>query len=283
MSPKVGSLNSSAVVVFSDLDGSLLDHHSYSYAPAQPGIQRLQEQAIPLVLATSKTRDEVLVFISELGLDTPFIIENGGGILVPGGYFEAPGGGMGVYEEVVLSTPVSELQSVLEQARLQGLVFRSMLEMSVDEIVQLTGLKPEEAERAAHRHYTIPLVWQDSDERLHDFTSLIEAAGYTLLKGGRFYHLQGGTDKSVAMRELVARYETVYGKPVTSIALGDSGNDRRMLETADYAVVIPPAGGEPMKLDKKQGVFTASFPGPKGWNEGLMITLDTINQRILHE
>ena len=114
MSPKLGTLNNSAVVVFSDLDGSLLDHHNYSYAPAQPGIRRLQEQDIPLVLATSKTRDEVLVFVNELGLDTPFIIENGGGILVPADYFEVSGDLTDSYEELVLSTPVSELQGVLD-------------------------------------------------------------------------------------------------------------------------------------------------------------------------
>lgn len=283
MSPNPGHKNKPPVVVFSDLDGSLLDHHSYSYAPAIPGMKRLEDAGIPLVLATSKTRDEVQFFVDELGLDTPFIIENGGGILIPSGYFEGVGTSSGDYNEVVLSAPVQELQLVLDQARKKGYQFRTMLEMKTTEIVDLTGLKPEEAERAARRHYTIPLVWQDAQEDLDGFIKLVEQAGYQLLRGGRFFHLQGQTDKSVAMQELIRRYENLYGETVTSVALGDSGNDRRMLETADYAIVIPAAKNGAMALDKKKGVHTASVPGPGGWNEGLMATLDQITQRKTHE
>lgn len=283
MSPNPGHKNKPPVVVFSDLDGSLLDHHTYSYAPATPGMKRLEDADIPLVLATSKTRDEVQVFVRELGLDTPFIIENGGGILIPSGYFDGAGSSSADYNEVVLSAPVHELQHVLDQARADGYQFRTMLEMELAQIVDLTGLKPEEAERAARRHYTIPLVWQDAQEKLEGFIKLVEQAGYKLLRGGRFFHLQGQTDKSLAMQELLRRYENFYGEAVTSVALGDSGNDRRMLESADYAIVIPAARNGAMTLDKKEGVHTASVPGPGGWNEGLMATLDQLNQRKTHE
>ena len=282
MSPISANNNNPLIVVFSDLDGSLLDHHDYSYAAALPGLDRLEAMGIPLVLATSKTRDEVQVFVEELGLDTPFIIENGGGILIPPGYFGSVSKDQ-EYEELVLSAPVSELQHVLDQARADGYQFRSMLEMDINEIVDLTGLMPEEAERAARRHYTIPLVWRDDDERLPGFQAQIESSGFCLLRGGRFYHLQGSTDKSVALKNLVRRYEQFNDVSVISIALGDSGNDRRMLETADYAIVIPSISKGAMSLEKREGVFTASYPGPKGWNEGLMATLDLINQRISHE
>lgn len=282
MSPISANNNNPLIVVFSDLDGSLLDHHDYSYAAARPGLDRLEAMGVPLVLATSKTRDEVQVFVEELGLDTPFIIENGGGILIPPGYFDSVSKDQ-EYEELVLSAPVRELQHVLDQARADGYQFRSMLEMDINEIVELTGLRPEEAERAARRHYTIPLVWRDDDERLPGFQALIESSGFCLLRGGRFYHLQGSTDKSVALKNLVRRYEQLNAVPVISIALGDSGNDRKMLETADYAIVIPSISKGAMSLEKKEGVFTASYPGPKGWNEGLMATLDRINQRISHE
>jgi len=282
MSPISANNNNPLIVVFSDLDGSLLDHHDYSYVAAGPGLGRLEAMGAPLILATSKTRDEVQVFVEELGLDTPFIIENGGGILIPSGYFNSASNDL-EYEELVLSAPVSELQHVLDQARADGYQFRSMLEMDINEIVDLTGLRPEEAERAARRHYTIPLVWRDDDERLPGFQALIESSGFCLLRGGRFYHLQGRTDKSVALKNLVRRYEQLNDVPVISIALGDSGNDRKMLETADYAIVIPSISKGAMTLEKKEGVFTASYPGPKGWNEGLMATLDLINQRISHE
>jgi predicted mannosyl-3-phosphoglycerate phosphatase (HAD superfamily) len=48
-------------LIFTDLDGSLLDHHTYSFAPAANYLDRLETQGIPVIPITSKTRAEVLV------------------------------------------------------------------------------------------------------------------------------------------------------------------------------------------------------------------------------
>lgn len=41
-------------VVYTDLDGSLLDHHSYSFEPAQTMLMHLAARGIPLIPCTSK-------------------------------------------------------------------------------------------------------------------------------------------------------------------------------------------------------------------------------------
>ena len=46
----------SKLIVYTDLDGSLLDGTSYSYEAATPALTALREQGIPLVLVSSKTR-----------------------------------------------------------------------------------------------------------------------------------------------------------------------------------------------------------------------------------
>jgi hypothetical protein len=46
-------------VVFSDLDGTLLDHETYSFDAARPGLDALKSRGIPLILASSKTRAEM--------------------------------------------------------------------------------------------------------------------------------------------------------------------------------------------------------------------------------
>lgn len=43
-------------LVFTDLDGSLLDHHNYSYVNALPQLASLEQLGIPVIPATSKTR-----------------------------------------------------------------------------------------------------------------------------------------------------------------------------------------------------------------------------------
>jgi mannosyl-3-phosphoglycerate phosphatase len=264
-------------VVFSDLDGSLLDHHSYDYSPAIPGMQRLENADIPLVLTTSKTRAEVIEHVQDMGLNHPFVIENGGAVCIPAGYFEAASSDSPL-QVIALAPEIDEFAPMLDEARAQhGMKFRALTEMDVGDIVAYTGLPPEQAVLAGQREFTLPLVWEDTQEQLKLFEQMVEKARLVLRQGGRFIHLQGETDKSIAMQDLVRRYEKFSGLQVISIALGDSGNDRGMLESASYAVVIPGAGGM-MKLERGERVHYSSQQGPAGWNEGLNAVLDELNQ-----
>jgi mannosyl-3-phosphoglycerate phosphatase len=264
-------------VVFSDLDGSLLDHHSYDYSPALPGMLRLDKANIPLVLTTSKTRAEVFEHVREMGLPYPFIIENGGAVCIPAGYFE-PASKNAPFDVIALAPEIAEFIPVLDEAREKhGMMFRALTEMAADDIVRYTGLTPEQAVLASQREFTLPLVWEDTEQRLAEFGQIVNKAGLVLRQGGRFVHLQGETDKSLAMQDLISRYEKYSGLPVISIALGDSGNDRGMLESASYAVVIPGAGGM-MNLKRDKRVHYSSHQGPAGWNEGLNAVLDELNR-----
>lgn len=48
-----------ALLVFTDLDGTFLDHHSYDYTPALAAVQRLSRLGALLVPVTSKTMAEI--------------------------------------------------------------------------------------------------------------------------------------------------------------------------------------------------------------------------------
>ena len=66
------------LLVFSDLDGTLLDSHSYDWQPAAPWLSRLHEANIPVILCSSKTSAEMLYLQKMLGLQgLPLIAENG--------------------------------------------------------------------------------------------------------------------------------------------------------------------------------------------------------------
>jgi mannosyl-3-phosphoglycerate phosphatase len=269
--------SSERIIVFSDLDGSLLDHETYDYAPAQEALDRLRSLDIPLVLATSKTLEEVLDLMEDLDLVAPFIIENGGALVIPEDYFVHGGGAQESYDEIPLSVGVDKLKSWLTAVQeQQGYSFRTMLDMSVLEVMDYTGLESGEAERAMMRRYTIPMVWQDSDERLDDFGRRVREHGWSLLRGGRFIHLQGQTDKARAMQECVRCFKSQGQDRSITIALGDSENDRGMLEAADYAIVIRRSSGGCLQLTRDEEVYIPRQPGPTGWNEGLLHVLDKI-------
>ena len=76
------------VLIFTDLDGTLLDHDSYRFDEASVMLDYLKMHHIPLIIVTSKTKKEVIRLQKLLEIEAPCIIENGAGILIPrnGGY-----------------------------------------------------------------------------------------------------------------------------------------------------------------------------------------------------
>src|SRR4030042_6545243 len=74
------------ILIFTDLDGSLLNHDDYSFDEALPAINRVKGSGIPLIFTTSKTRREVELLQKDLGINEPFIIENGAAVYFPSGY-----------------------------------------------------------------------------------------------------------------------------------------------------------------------------------------------------
>src|SRR5690554_5601326 len=61
------------MIVFTDLDGTLLDHDSYSWRAAKPAMARLGANGIPLIFNSSKTAAEISELQSRMGLRGPFI------------------------------------------------------------------------------------------------------------------------------------------------------------------------------------------------------------------
>ena len=62
-------------IIFSDLDGTLLDHKTYTFDPALEALSIIKSRQIPLILSSSKTRAEIERIQSHLALKDPFIFE----------------------------------------------------------------------------------------------------------------------------------------------------------------------------------------------------------------
>ncbi|MEM9278462.1 MAG: HAD-IIB family hydrolase, partial [Pseudomonadota bacterium] len=71
---------SNQLIFFTDLDGTLLDHETYSHEPAREALDAIRNNDIPLILASSKTAAEIEPLRNELGFDhCEAIVENGAG------------------------------------------------------------------------------------------------------------------------------------------------------------------------------------------------------------
>jgi mannosyl-3-phosphoglycerate phosphatase len=223
--------------VVTDLDGTLLDH-SYDWSAAAPVLERLGRRGIPVIPCTSKTAEEVRRFRRAAGLRDPFIVENGGAV-----HGEDERGEW----RMVLGADAVRLRRELDRlAAGLGLRLRPLAACSVDEVTALTGLSGEAADLARRREWSVPFLLEEP--RGAAVWSGLEAAaaarGLKVLHGNRLAHLiDAGTDKGLALAALRRR---CGGAATRVLALGDSPNDRALLEAADVAVVVPgPTGPHP--------------------------------------
>ncbi len=262
-------------LVVTDLDGSLLDHHSYDFSPAKPWLARLKQLGVPVVPVTSKTRAELIPLREALGLTaTPFIAENGAVIGLPPGWCHArldrPGSGRDgvVIKHTGVDIGFIKARLKVWQQRL-GVRFTRMGEMSIQQVMALTGLDEVRAKAARQREGSEPLIWQDDAAALETFRIALEGDGLELTQGGRFWHVMGRlSDKGGAVEWLIKRFTALRGSPPLSLGLGDGPNDITMLETVNQAVVI--RGCHELKVEpQNSSLYRTSATGPKGWAEGV--------------
>ncbi len=261
-------------VLVSDLDGSLLDHHNYSFAPAVPLLEQLASANIDVVLCTSKTRAEVEVLRQALNNHSPFIVENGAAVYVPKQTFvTAPEGAVSAgnyWCRRFCPERATWLALVEEMKQHFDMEFTHFAEMTAEQVAAATGLSVEESVLAQQREFGEPLLWRATDDQLAQASAWLRSQGATVLSGGRFVHVCGDANKGKALRWLVEQYGVLSpAVDYTSMALGDSDNDIAMLEAADYAVVIRSPVKPPPIINREQGVYVTEAYGPEGWVEGV--------------
>ena len=150
------------IIIFTDLDGSLLDATSYSFEAAKDALSAIARLGAALILVSSKTRSEMEPLRLRLNHLHPFIVENGGALLIPNGYFPFPiedSTPNGEYNVVEIGAPYSSLRTALgEIAEALGCRLQGFGDLSAEEVAQLTGLSSADALRATQREYDEPFV-----------------------------------------------------------------------------------------------------------------------------
>jgi len=259
------------IVVFTDLDGTLLDHDTYSFDPALPALEALKARAIPLVLASSKTEAEMRPIARSMGLDHPMIVENGAGIV-------------GLPEESAPSgegsaSPYNRLRMVLRQMPKElNACFEGFGDWDVARVAKETGLPLAAAQLACQRRFSEPGPFTGSDLQKRAFVDHLEQAGFTAVQGGRFFTLMPKTSKAARMTEVTDHYRRLSGEPVRTVALGDAQNDLAMLQAADRGFIIINPAHAPLAVTERErlGFITRSQkPGPQGWNECVLPLVET--------
>lgn len=271
----------SSLVVYTDLDGTLLDHHSYSHAAAKPALEILRAHDVPVVLASSKTFPELVELAGELSLKYPVIGENGAFVAWPVSFplTVDPDRERAGYRFRYFGRSHDEILKVLQLLRRnRGFAFSGFSDWRTEELMARTGLTHDAAERAAQREASEPILWQGSAQDLQLFRRVLEGYGLALVKGGRFFHVMGRTSKRDAMCWLHAEIEQMQGRTLQMVALGDGPNDVDMLAAADIAVVVANPDSDAIAPPTRH-VLNTTLTGPAGWNEAILQIAATIQQQ----
>jgi len=276
-------MNKPKLIVFTDLDGTLLDHYTYLWDDALPALEKLFLFNIPVILCTSKTRDESIYFRGQIGLDYPFIVENGAAIFSPLGYFDQQFSRTlnGGYEIKLFGVSYSELVEFLQICKRElNVQLAGFSELSSDEIQNLTRLPIHQAELARRREFNEPFYFLDecSEKKLPEMKSLAESRGLKITKGGRFYHTSGNHDKGLAVKTLVDFFNQDKQSKLISIGIGDSLNDLSMLQNVKIPCLVKNGHKQyNQEVTEQISLKLTGDVGPKGWNNIILELLEEYN------
>ena len=223
----------SKTVVFSDIDGSLLNDE-YKAPEIEPIISRLLELGVAVVFNSSKTAAEIEYYRKKWKIRDPFIVENGSAIFIPKNYFQKipkDAKQTSDYYLVEFGLPYSVIREKLAAAKTQaGAQIRGFGDFSSQQLAADTGLPLELAELAMQRQYSEPFMVLDGNKE--GALETLRAMGLCVTSGGRYLHAMGISDKGRAAVALKKMYLDQNGGVLT-MAVGDSLNDLPLLRVVD--------------------------------------------------
>lgn len=257
-------------VVFTDIDGTLTDIKTGKLGEVKDLIRSLKNRNIPVILCSAKTRAEQIKIRRELGLTEPFIVENGGAIVIPKDYFgslsDMPNHKeVKEYDIIELGKPAREIRLKLLNIRNHfKFKFIGVADLSIESLCHLTDMPPASARRMAQREYGETILQIDRRQQRR-FAKVAEQSGLKTIYGGRFFDVTIGNDKGKAVSIMMNLYKKKYYKGnIKFFGVGDSQNDSTMLRLMDVSMLVQGPEGTWSDLNVKNIIKIPAI-GPNGW------------------
>ena len=254
-------------LIFTDLDGSLLDRDTFKFDEIKDYLKKLISNGIFIIPNTSKTEKEILEFNNELGSNLPYISENGAAI-----------NGLDLLnsnlpKELILSRDKNNLINIFKKSVPENLQNKCKWLSEMDKKKQslIFGLDNEQLKKALDRKYTIPFIFEGTKNEKNELSKIIKNKDLSLQHGGRVIHLTDKVNKAKALNVFV-RFFKKNNKNVKTIAVGDNYNDLDMLKTSDFPCLV---FNDKFTLDKIpiNNLISTNKPSPEGWADVIKIAL----------
>lgn len=270
-------MNYSNILLFTDLDGTLLNKDSFDYTDASILLRNCIKEGIKIIPNSSKTELELKEFCKDASLPFVFICENGA--CIHG-----------------LDKINNKLKKKIILSRTKDEVFKSFISkvdknlnelccfihnLPLEEQIKILGLPKDKISNALNRKYSIPLIFKGGIKDRKKLNEQVKSLNLKMQDGGRILNLGDNVSKGQAMNLFVKKLSKLTNKKYVLIGVGDNDNDLDMLDSCDYPCVVK--NGLTKNIHKKKYLHSRT-EAPFGWVEVVKLTLEKIrNNKGMYE
>ena len=216
------------ILIFTDLDGSLLHRDTFKFDTIKNYIKSLVNEGIIIIPNSSKTEREIEKFNEELGVELPFISENGSSIH-----------GLNLINQnfpnkIILSREKEELHEIFNKNVPEKIKNKCLLISKMDKKKQeiIFGQKDSKLKDVLNRNYTLPFLFNGEKSEKSKLLKILTLNSLTLQEGGRVLNLCDNVNKVKSMNKVIKVIKKTEGK-IKTISVCDNYNDLDMLKKSD--------------------------------------------------
>ena len=259
------------IIIFTDLDGSLLNKDTFRFDEIEDYFRKLISIGIKIIPNSSKTESELLDFNKEHNLNLSFIAENGSSI-----------NGLNLIHEnlpdaISMSRTVDQIYEIYRKnipyVLKQKVIFISKLDKREQE--KILGLSLYKVKLAMDRKYSIPILFEGSEVEKNEFIKIINVAGLTAQTGGRIINICDKVNKSEATIKTLELISNEIQNDIITIGVGDNQNDIDMLKETDYSCLVKNDNFD-SSLINIDNLIKSSEPSPLGWADVIKTAIQKI-------
>ena len=263
-----------SLIIFTDLDGSLLHRETFKFDPIKDYIKDLINNEIIIIPNSSKTEKEIERFNEELGVELPYISENGSSI-----------SGLNLINsnfpnKIILSREKEELLKIFDLKVPEKIKNKCLLISKLDKKKQekIFGQKDDRLNDVLNRKYTLPFLFNGEKKDKNRLIKILNSNSLTLQEGGRVSNLCDNVNKIKSMNRVIKILKKTKNK-IKTIAVGDNYNDLDMLKNCDIPCLV---FNDQFKLDQINidNLIFSNKPSPEGWADVIKMALAKLNYSV---
>ena len=272
MSVKRDNMSLSNILLFTDLDGTLLNKKTFEFKAALNLIKNCISKGINIIPNSSKTDLELDEICENLEIPKVYISENGS--FIYGLNYLSKKLNEKVYlsrDKAVIFKNFSDNINVKLQKKCLILENETLQNQ-----IEVLGLPQNKISKAMNRKFSLPFIFLGNKDEEIELKKNVKKNGLNIQFGGRVLSLGDKVSKGDAMMRFISLLSNETKKNYVSICVGDNENDFDMLDKCDYPCLVK--NGPLKNINFKNQCIFSKKEAPDGWVEVVNKTLNMIEE-----